>query len=177
MRQKDLVSLFFYSTFLTLHCYSFVWLSSWLEQEDQRRCSTFWWRSGYIIGTCWCSLWFEAENMDSSTDKCIILVPCELHSFKCVQVLCSSGAWKKIGASCKRYEASGLLYTDISIIKLSTISYPTSFCSFVGFFPGSAQNCEAFLRHKMTLLSPSILKKYGIPFEKVRSAFDLFVCP
>ncbi|CAB1436619.1 unnamed protein product [Pleuronectes platessa] len=36
-----------------------------------------------------------------------------------------------------------------------------------GFFPGSAQNCEAFLRHKMTLLSPSILKKYGIPFEKI----------
>ncbi|XP_054482589.1 lysine-specific demethylase 4A-like isoform X2 [Anoplopoma fimbria] len=36
-----------------------------------------------------------------------------------------------------------------------------------GFFPGSSQNCEAFLRHKMTLLSPSILKKYGIPFEKI----------
>ncbi|XP_053248695.1 lysine-specific demethylase 4A isoform X1 [Podarcis raffonei] len=36
-----------------------------------------------------------------------------------------------------------------------------------GFFPGSAQNCEAFLRHKMTLISPSILKKYGIPFDKV----------
>ncbi|KAJ3594444.1 hypothetical protein NHX12_003751 [Muraenolepis orangiensis] len=36
-----------------------------------------------------------------------------------------------------------------------------------GFFPGSAQNCEAFLRHKMTLISPSILKKYGIPFEKM----------
>ncbi|XP_028284310.1 lysine-specific demethylase 4A isoform X2 [Parambassis ranga] len=36
-----------------------------------------------------------------------------------------------------------------------------------GFFPGSAQNCEAFLRHKMTLISPSMLKKYGIPFEKI----------
>ncbi|XP_069083917.1 lysine-specific demethylase 4A [Pleurodeles waltl] len=36
-----------------------------------------------------------------------------------------------------------------------------------GFFPGSAQNCEAFLRHKMTLISPFILKKYGIPFSKV----------
>lgn len=36
-----------------------------------------------------------------------------------------------------------------------------------GFFPGSAQSCDAFLRHKMTLMSPSILKKYGIPFEKV----------
>lgn len=36
-----------------------------------------------------------------------------------------------------------------------------------GFFPGSTQNCEAFLRHKMTLISPSILKKYGIPFDKI----------
>ncbi|XP_007420033.1 lysine-specific demethylase 4A [Python bivittatus] len=36
-----------------------------------------------------------------------------------------------------------------------------------GFFPGSAQSCEAFLRHKMTLISPSILKKYSIPFDKV----------
>uniref|UniRef100_A0A3P8VW91 [histone H3]-trimethyl-L-lysine(9) demethylase n=1 Tax=Cynoglossus semilaevis TaxID=244447 RepID=A0A3P8VW91_CYNSE len=36
-----------------------------------------------------------------------------------------------------------------------------------GFFPGSSQNCEAFLRHKMTLISPSTLKKYGIPFEKI----------
>lgn len=36
-----------------------------------------------------------------------------------------------------------------------------------GFFPGNAQSCEAFLRHKMTLISPSILKKYVIPFEKV----------
>ncbi|KAM6948767.1 lysine-specific demethylase 4A [Aplochiton taeniatus] len=36
-----------------------------------------------------------------------------------------------------------------------------------GFFPSSAQNCEAFLRHKMTLISPSILRKYGIPFERI----------
>ncbi|XP_068196503.1 lysine-specific demethylase 4A-like [Antennarius striatus] len=36
-----------------------------------------------------------------------------------------------------------------------------------GFFPGSFQTCEAFLRHKMTLISPSILKKYGIPFDKI----------
>uniref|UniRef100_A0A8C6VPS8 Lysine-specific demethylase 4A n=1 Tax=Naja naja TaxID=35670 RepID=A0A8C6VPS8_NAJNA len=36
-----------------------------------------------------------------------------------------------------------------------------------GFFPGSAQSCEAFLRHKMTLISPLILKKYGIPFDKI----------
>ncbi|XP_063770068.1 lysine-specific demethylase 4C [Pseudophryne corroboree] len=36
-----------------------------------------------------------------------------------------------------------------------------------GFFPSSCQGCDAFLRHKMTLISPSILKKYGIPFNKV----------
>ncbi|XP_053559148.1 lysine-specific demethylase 4B [Bombina bombina] len=36
-----------------------------------------------------------------------------------------------------------------------------------GFFPGSSQGCEAFLRHKMTLISPSILKKYGIPFDRI----------
>ncbi|XP_075877123.1 lysine-specific demethylase 4A isoform X2 [Nelusetta ayraudi] len=36
-----------------------------------------------------------------------------------------------------------------------------------GFFSGSSQICEAFLRHKMTLISPSILKKYGIPFDKI----------
>ncbi|KAM4641068.1 lysine-specific demethylase 4A [Discoglossus pictus] len=36
-----------------------------------------------------------------------------------------------------------------------------------GFFPGSAQSCEAFLRHKMTLISPFILRKYGIPFDKI----------
>ncbi|XP_062828006.1 lysine-specific demethylase 4C isoform X2 [Anolis carolinensis] len=36
-----------------------------------------------------------------------------------------------------------------------------------GFFPSSNQGCDAFLRHKMTLISPSILKKYGIPFDKI----------
>ncbi|XP_061873609.1 lysine-specific demethylase 4C isoform X3 [Colius striatus] len=36
-----------------------------------------------------------------------------------------------------------------------------------GFFPSSSQGCDAFLRHKMTLISPSVLKKYGIPFDKV----------
>ncbi|XP_075683394.1 lysine-specific demethylase 4C [Rhinoderma darwinii] len=36
-----------------------------------------------------------------------------------------------------------------------------------GFFPSSCQGCDAFLRHKMTLISPSILKKYSIPFNKV----------
>ncbi|XP_033929073.1 lysine-specific demethylase 4C isoform X3 [Melopsittacus undulatus] len=36
-----------------------------------------------------------------------------------------------------------------------------------GFFPSSSYGCDAFLRHKMTLISPSILKEYGIPFDKV----------
>uniref|UniRef100_A0A8C8AUS2 [histone H3]-trimethyl-L-lysine(9) demethylase n=1 Tax=Otus sunia TaxID=257818 RepID=A0A8C8AUS2_9STRI len=36
-----------------------------------------------------------------------------------------------------------------------------------GFFPSTSEGCDAFLRHKMTLISPSILKKYGIPFDKV----------
>lgn len=55
------------------------------------------------------------------------------------------------------------------IIRLFTImDYNMYLLSLLlGFFPGSFQNCEAFLRHKMTLISPSILKKYGIPFEKV----------
>ncbi|XP_051567316.1 lysine-specific demethylase 4A isoform X2 [Myxocyprinus asiaticus] len=44
-----------------------------------------------------------------------------------------------------------------------------------GFFPGSAQSCEAFLRHKMTLISPSILRKYGIPFEKVTQEAGEFI--
>ncbi|CAI5777360.1 lysine-specific demethylase 4A [Podarcis lilfordi] len=50
----------------------------------------------------------------------------------------------------------------------SAATYPSSHTvQLTGFFPGSAQSCEAFLRHKMTLISPSILKKYGIPFDKV----------
>ncbi|XP_077574862.1 lysine-specific demethylase 4C [Stigmatopora nigra] len=36
-----------------------------------------------------------------------------------------------------------------------------------GFFPNSTKGCEAFLRHKMTLISPFVLKKYGIPFDKI----------
>lgn len=56
------------------------------------------------------------------------------------------------------------IFLSFSHAKLLTI---TLLCYLAGFFPGSSQNCEAFLRHKMTLISPSILKKYGIPFEKV----------
>ncbi|XP_056131703.1 lysine-specific demethylase 4A isoform X2 [Lampris incognitus] len=44
-----------------------------------------------------------------------------------------------------------------------------------GFFPGNAQSCEAFLRHKMTLISPSVLKKYSIPFDKVTQEAGQFI--
>ncbi|XP_047906720.1 lysine-specific demethylase 4C isoform X1 [Anser cygnoides] len=44
-----------------------------------------------------------------------------------------------------------------------------------GFFPSSCQGCDAFLRHKMTLISPSILKKYGIPFDKVTQEAGEFI--
>ena len=37
----------------------------------------------------------------------------------------------------------------------------------VGFFPDCFEECPSFLRHKMTILSPSILKQYSIPFNKV----------
>ncbi|XP_044762733.1 uncharacterized protein LOC123319837 [Coccinella septempunctata] len=36
-----------------------------------------------------------------------------------------------------------------------------------GFFPGSYKTCNAFLRHKMTLISPQILKQYSIPYNKI----------
>ncbi|XP_022101943.1 lysine-specific demethylase 4A-like isoform X2 [Acanthaster planci] len=36
-----------------------------------------------------------------------------------------------------------------------------------GFFPQSFQICPNFLRHKMTLISPQILKKYSIPYDKI----------
>ena len=37
-----------------------------------------------------------------------------------------------------------------------------------GFFPGSFQSCPSFLRHKMTIISPQVLKKFSIPLDKVR---------
>ncbi|XP_006813368.2 lysine-specific demethylase 4C [Saccoglossus kowalevskii] len=36
-----------------------------------------------------------------------------------------------------------------------------------GFFPSSFQQCQNFLRHKMTLISPHILKQYSIPYNKI----------
>ncbi|XP_077980829.1 lysine-specific demethylase 4C-like [Glandiceps talaboti] len=36
-----------------------------------------------------------------------------------------------------------------------------------GFFPSSFQGCSNFLRHKMTLISPHILRQYSIPYNKI----------
>ncbi|XP_055531685.1 probable lysine-specific demethylase 4A [Wyeomyia smithii] len=35
------------------------------------------------------------------------------------------------------------------------------------FFPANYQECKAFLRHKMTLISAQVLKQNGIPFNKI----------
>uniref|UniRef100_A0A8D9A3S0 [histone H3]-trimethyl-L-lysine(9) demethylase n=1 Tax=Cacopsylla melanoneura TaxID=428564 RepID=A0A8D9A3S0_9HEMI len=36
-----------------------------------------------------------------------------------------------------------------------------------GFFPSSYKACPAFLRHKMTVISPHTLKTYSIPYDKI----------
>uniref|UniRef100_A0A0A9XHP2 [histone H3]-trimethyl-L-lysine(9) demethylase n=1 Tax=Lygus hesperus TaxID=30085 RepID=A0A0A9XHP2_LYGHE len=36
-----------------------------------------------------------------------------------------------------------------------------------GFFPSYCKTCPAFLRHKMTIISPHVLKQYSIPFNKI----------
>lgn len=38
-----------------------------------------------------------------------------------------------------------------------------------GFFSDNFKECPAFLRHKMTLISPQILKQYSIPHDKVNN--------
>uniref|UniRef100_A0A1A9ZI33 [histone H3]-trimethyl-L-lysine(9) demethylase n=1 Tax=Glossina pallidipes TaxID=7398 RepID=A0A1A9ZI33_GLOPL len=35
------------------------------------------------------------------------------------------------------------------------------------YFPASYQNCNAYLRHKMTLISPQILKQHDVPVNKI----------
>lgn len=42
-----------------------------------------------------------------------------------------------------------------------------------GFFPSASKSCPAFLRHKMTIISPHVLKKYSIPFNKVSSTLRI----
>ncbi|XP_006834006.1 PREDICTED: lysine-specific demethylase 4D-like [Chrysochloris asiatica] len=34
-------------------------------------------------------------------------------------------------------------------------------------FPGSSRGCKAFLRHKVALISPSVLRENGIPFSRI----------
>ncbi|XP_007936295.1 lysine-specific demethylase 4D-like [Orycteropus afer afer] len=34
-------------------------------------------------------------------------------------------------------------------------------------FPGSSRGCEAFLRHKVALISPTVLRENGIPFRRI----------
>lgn len=36
-----------------------------------------------------------------------------------------------------------------------------------GYFSGNHKECPAYLRHKMTMISPSHLKKYSIPYNKI----------
>ena len=36
-----------------------------------------------------------------------------------------------------------------------------------GFFPEASSQCSAFLRHKMTIISPNVLRKYSIPVSRV----------
>ena len=36
------------------------------------------------------------------------------------------------------------------------------------FFPATYRSCNAYLRHKMTLISPQLLKQHHIPYNKVR---------
>lgn len=45
--------------------------------------------------------------------------------------------------------------------------FHTLLCCPTGFFPECHDECSSFLRHKMTLISPSVLKQYSIPFNKV----------
>ncbi|EPQ18195.1 Lysine-specific demethylase 4D [Myotis brandtii] len=34
-------------------------------------------------------------------------------------------------------------------------------------FPGSSRGCQAFLRHKVALISPTVLKENGVPFSRI----------
>lgn len=43
------------------------------------------------------------------------------------------------------------------------------------YFPASHRNCDAFLRHKTTLISPQILQQHNIPFNKVRFILLLYI--
>lgn len=36
-----------------------------------------------------------------------------------------------------------------------------------GYFPASYKTCNAYLRHKMSLINPSMLKKHNVPYDKI----------
>lgn len=44
-----------------------------------------------------------------------------------------------------------------------------------GFFPGSFQSCSQFLRHKMTVISPQVLRKFSIPYDKITQEAGQFM--
>ena len=48
------------------------------------------------------------------------------------------------------------IQADISVLKC-----------IVGFFSENSESCSAFLRHKMSLISPTILKRYSIPCDTI----------
>ncbi len=47
-----------------------------------------------------------------------------------------------------------------------------NFLYFLGFFPDSSGTCSNFLRHKMTVISPHVLKKYSIPCHKGKTTAE-----
>ena len=57
--------------------------------------------------------------------------------------------------------------TKLKLICFSLIKYFFNGCFLAGFFPGSFQSCSQFLRHKMTIISPQVLRKFSIPYDKV----------
>lgn len=69
----------------------------------------------------------------------------------------------------RRFERLAASMSPLSVLSiLIQFSYSTKFCLLnAGFFPALAKQCPAFLRHKMTVIAPSVLKKYGIPYDKV----------
>lgn len=44
-----------------------------------------------------------------------------------------------------------------------------------GFFPSGFSECSNYLRHKMTVISPQVLKRYSIPFTKVNHEAGQFI--
>ena len=50
------------------------------------------------------------------------------------------------------------------------------YISFVvsGYYPEIVRHCQSFIRHKSTLVSPSVLKQNSIPYDKVQICFLLF---